>query len=156
MTDGINPAAPHHIPFYITGPDGSDPLFTTVVVFLLVMFLAAGVIYFKLHSLPEHMGAKQNSAQLQLISILAVLALFTHNNLFWVLALLIAVIRIPDFLTPLETIARSLQRMAADGRPDALEASGPEMDPRDAEDGQSSGPPPDSKPLSKQPDDQES
>jgi len=116
MTEHIHPAAPHHIPFYITGPDGSDPLFTGVVVFLLIVFLLAGVAYFKLHSLPEHLGEKQSSAQMQLISILCVLALFTHNNLFWVLALLIAVIRVPDFLTPLEAIARSLKKIAANDK----------------------------------------
>lgn len=109
-----HPAAPHHLPGYIPGPDGSDPLFTLIVVSMLLLFLAAGVIYFKLHSLPEQMGEKANSTQLQLISILAILALFTHNNAFWVLALLIAALRLPDFLTPLETIAKSLAKLAAD------------------------------------------
>lgn len=109
-----HPAAPHHLPGYIPGPDGSDPLFTIIVVSMLILFLAAGVLYFKLHSLPEQMGEKANSTQLQLISILAILALFTHNNAFWVLALLIAAIRLPDYLTPLETIAKSLAKIAAD------------------------------------------
>ena len=115
MTD-IHPAAPHHLPGYIPGPDGSDPLFTIIVVSMLILFLAAGVIYFKLHSLPEHMGEKANSTQLQLISILAILAIFTHNNAFWVLALLLAAIRIPDYLTPLQTIARSLAKIASDNK----------------------------------------
>lgn len=121
MTD-THPAAPHHLPGYIPGPDGSDPLFTIIVVSMLILFLAAGVIYFKLHSLPEHMGEKANSTQLQLISILAILALFTHNNAFWVLALLIAAVRLPDYLTPLETIAKSLAKIAADKKePDIAE-----------------------------------
>ena len=110
----IHPEAPHHLPGYIPGPDGSDPLFIIIVVSMLFLFLTAGVFYFKLHSLPEHMGEKANSTQLQLISILAILALFTHNNAFWVLALLIAAIRLPDYLTPLETIAKSLAKIAAD------------------------------------------
>lgn len=115
----VHPKAPHHLPGYIPGPDGSDPLFIIVVVAVLVLFLVAGVVYFKLHSLPEHMGEKANSTQLQLISILAVLALFTHNNAFWVLALLIAAIRLPDYLTPIQTIARSLAKIATDtDRPD--------------------------------------
>lgn len=109
----MHPAAPHHLPGYIPGPDGSDPLFTIIVVAMLIIFLAAGVIYFKLHSLPEQMGEKANSTQLQLISILAILALFTHNNAFWVLALLLAAIRIPDYLTPIETIAKALAKIAA-------------------------------------------
>ena len=115
MTE-THPAAPHHLPGYIPGPDGSDPLFTIIVVSMLILFLAAGVIYFKLHSLPEHMGEKANSTQLQLISILAILALFTHNNAFWVLALLLAAIRMPDYLTPIQTIAESLAKLASDNK----------------------------------------
>ena len=123
-----HPIAPHHLPGYLPGPDGSDPLFTTVVIVLLIVVMVAGVIYFKLHSIPEQMGEKHNSTQLQLISILAVLALFTHNNAFWILALLIAAIRIPDYLTPLQTIANSLARLAADGKTtDPVEPS-PEPD----------------------------
>ena len=111
-----HPIAPHHLPGFLPGPDGSDPLFTAVVIVLLIVVMVAGVIYFKLHSLPEQMGEKANSTQLQLISILAILALFTHNNAFWILALLLAAIRIPDYLTPLQTIANSLARLAADGK----------------------------------------
>lgn len=108
-----HPAAPDHLPIYIPRPDGGDPLFTVVVVAIVILCLLAGVLYFKLHSLPEHMGEKANSTQLQLISILAILALFTHNNAFWVLALLIAAIRLPDYLTPLQAIAKSLGKIAA-------------------------------------------
>ena len=50
---------------------------------------------------------------MQLIAVLAVLALFTHNNAFWVLALLLAVVRVPDFSTPLNSIAASLEKMSA-------------------------------------------
>ncbi len=113
MTE-IHPAAPHHLPGFLPGADGSDPLYTIVVVFLLLVLLGVGVVYFKLHSVPEHMGERQNSTQLQLISILSILALFTHNNAFWVLALLIAAIRIPDFLSPLKSIANSLTKLAGD------------------------------------------
>ena len=128
----MHPAAPHHLPGYIPGPDGSDPLFTIIVVSMLIIFLAAGVIYFRLHSLPEQMGEKANSTQLQLISILAILALFTHNNAFWVLALLLAAIRIPDYLTPIETIANALAKIAANNNESnntetvSVSAGGPE------------------------------
>ena len=133
--EDIHPAAPHHLPGYIPGPDGSDPLFTIIVVTMVMLFLAAGVIYFKLHSLPEHMGEKANSTQLQLISILAILALFTHNNAFWVLALLLAAIRIPDYLTPLQTIAKSLAKIAADvTEAETIEPS-PGLDTGPGEDG---------------------
>lgn len=120
-------AAPDHLPFYLAGADGSDPLFTAVVIFLVVGVLVAGVLYFKLHSLPEHFGVKHDSNQLHLISVLALLALFTHNNVFWVLALLIAVIRVPDLVTPLKTMADSLVKLAASGR--AAEPSGAAAEP---------------------------
>jgi hypothetical protein len=111
-----HPVAPHHLPGYLPGPDGSDPLFTAVIVVLLIVLMVAGVLYFKLHSMPEQLGERHNSTQLQLISILAVLALFTHNNAFWILALLIAAIRIPDYLTPIQTIASSLAKLASDSK----------------------------------------
>ena len=111
---GIHPLAPHHIPGYITHADGSDMLFTVVTVCLVIGMVLIGVAYFKLHSLPEHLGDKYNSTQLQLISVLTVLALFTHNNAFWVLALLIAVVRLPDFVTPLQTMADSLRKLSED------------------------------------------
>lgn len=101
-----------HIPYFLPGSDGSDPLFTAVIIFIVITVLILGVIYFKLHSLPEHLGEKHNSAQLQVISVLTVLALFTHNNIFWVIGLLMAVIKIPDFLTPLESIGKSLAKLA--------------------------------------------
>jgi len=123
----IHPLAPHHLPGFLPGPDGSDPLFTVVVIIMLIISLVAGTLYFKLHSLPEYYGGKQNSTQLQLISILAVLALFTHNNAFWIIALLIAAIKIPDFLTPLKTIASSLAKLTEDAK--ATEPAEPSPEP---------------------------
>jgi hypothetical protein len=111
MAAGLHVKAPHHLPGFLPGPDGADPLFTFVVWFMLVMVLLLGVGYFKLHALPERMAHKANSTQLQLIAILALLALFTHNNLFWVAALLLAAVRLPDIATPLSSIARSLEEI---------------------------------------------
>jgi hypothetical protein len=104
--------APHHLPRFIPGPDGSDPLFTIVVVLILILGLVLGVVYFKLHALPERMAHRKNSTQLQLIAVLAILALLTHNNIFWVVALLLAVVRLPDFITPLNSIDQSLKTLA--------------------------------------------
>ena len=115
--------APEHLPSFLPSADGSDPLFWVIVVFLIIVILCLGVFYFRLHSLPEHLAKQYNSSQLQLISVLTVLALFTHNNIFWVFALVIAVIRLPDFLTPLTRIADSLAQLAKNsgdsGRPKA-------------------------------------
>ncbi|MBW4707331.1 hypothetical protein KX928_05980 [Roseobacter sp. YSTF-M11] len=111
MSEAQHPLAPHHLPPYFSGADGGDTLFTVMVVFLLVVILLIGVAYFTLHALPERMAHKGNSTQLQLISILAMLALFTHNNIFWVGALVLAAFRPPDLVGPLASMAQSLQTL---------------------------------------------
>lgn len=107
----IHALAPEHIPGFLASAEGSDPLFTFVAVFLLATILGIGALYFTLHALPEHMAHESNSTQFQVVGILALLALFTHNNLFWVAALLLAAFHIPDFLSPLRSIADSLEAM---------------------------------------------
>jgi hypothetical protein len=78
----------------------------------LVALVAIGVFYLHLHSLPEKLAHRQNHGQLELVTVLTLLALFTHNNVFWVLAILLVMIRPPDFLSPLKSIAQSLQQLA--------------------------------------------
>jgi len=112
QSDTMNPLAPAHAPSYLANADGSDPLFTVVAIFTIALIIGIGALYLTLHALPERMAHTGNHAQFQVIGILALLALFTHNNLFWVVAILIAAFRMPDFLTPLRSIARSLQAMA--------------------------------------------
>jgi hypothetical protein len=111
-TPNIHALSNGHVPGYITGPDGSDPLFTGMAIFTIVLIIAIGGLYFTLHALPEKMAHSDNHAQFQLISILAVLALFTHNNIFWVAALMLAAFRMPDFLSPLQSIANSLVELS--------------------------------------------
>lgn len=112
MTEDRHPLAPDHLPQYFSAADGSDSLFTIMIILVLVVILLLGIAYFTLHSLPERMAHQGNSTQLQLISILCILALFTHNNVFWVLALVLAAFRPPDLIGPLQSIAKSLHHMA--------------------------------------------
>lgn len=127
MAESIHPVAPHYLPPFIPGADGSDPLYTAIVVLIVILTMAVGIFYFKLHSLPERLAHRHNNTQLQLIAVLGVLALFTHNNVVWVLALLLAVVQLPDFTTPLNSIADSLQKLssssAAAGTADAARAA---------------------------------
>jgi len=111
VTENIHPMAPQHLPHYFGGPDGGDSLFTMMVFLLVAAIILLGVLYFTLHSLPERMAHKGNATQLQLISILCILALFTHNNLFWVLALGLAAFRPPDIISPLNSMAKSLENL---------------------------------------------
>lgn len=113
MSATINPAAPHHLPGFITAPGESDVFLNGAAVFLVVIILLLGSVYFRLHALPEQMAHRNvYKLQFEVVAILALLALFTHNNLFWVAALLLALVPIPDFHGPLETMAQSLAKMA--------------------------------------------
>jgi hypothetical protein len=46
------------------------------------------------------------------VAVLGLLALFTHTHLFWIAALLLALIDLPDFGTPLRSIAGSVEKIA--------------------------------------------
>jgi hypothetical protein len=113
MSATMNPAAPHHLPVFITAPGESDVFFNGAAIFMVVAVLTLGSVYFRLHALPEHM-AHRNASKLQfeVVAVLALLALFTHTSAFWVAALLLALIPIPDFHGPLARMADSLARMA--------------------------------------------
>ena len=111
MSGQIQPLAPHELPGFIGAADGSDPLFTAVVFIVIAMVLGIGVFYLKLHAIPEQLAHKHGNTQSQLIMVLALLALFTHNNIFWVAALILALIKFPDLVTPLNDISSSLSKM---------------------------------------------
>ena len=108
----MNPAAPHYLPAFITTPGQSDWLMTVMAVFLLVTVLSVGLIYLKLHALPEHMAHRTYKVQLQFVAVLCLLALFTHNHVFWIAGLLLAMIELPDFATPANSIALALERLS--------------------------------------------
>jgi len=111
MAESPNPLAPHHLPFFITAPGQTDVLMVAMLVILLVVVLILGNLYFQLHSLPERIAHRKHSGQMQLVAVLTLLALFTHNNIFWVAALLIVFVQLPDFSSPLNSIAQSLQKL---------------------------------------------
>ena len=114
MSGEIHPLAPHMLPPFIGTADGGDPLFSAIIYFVIVAVLGVGVVYLKLHAIPEQLAHKHGNTQSQLIMVLALLALFTHNNIFWVAALIIALLKLPDFLTPLNSISESLKKLAPD------------------------------------------
>lgn len=109
MTDR-NPAASDHLPFYIPSADGSDPLMWITAFILLGATLLIGVLFFRLHSLPEQLGHKK--MQFEIVAVLALISLFTHIHLFWVIALVLALIDLPDFVTPLRRIAAAQEKRA--------------------------------------------
>lgn len=112
MTNAINPAAPHDLPGFITAPGQTDILFNVMIGIVLVVVLLTGVFYFKLHALPEHLAHKSTKVQYEIVAVLGLLSLFTHNHLFWIAGLLLALIPMPDFSTPLNRMADALAKMA--------------------------------------------
>ncbi|MDH3668814.1 MAG: hypothetical protein OEN23_17970 [Paracoccaceae bacterium] len=84
---------------------------------MIVIILLIGNLYFTLHALPEKIAHKTNSTQFQLIAVLALLAMFTHNNLFWIAALLLATVKLPDLSTPLNSISSTLEELRERGWP---------------------------------------
>lgn len=112
----MNPAAPEHLPAFITAPGQSDWLMTVMAVFLIVAVVSVGLVYLKLHALPEHMAHRTSKVQYQFVAVLALIALFTHNNVFWIAALLLALVELPNFSTPMNSIALSLEKLSGRDR----------------------------------------
>lgn len=112
-TQPYHAALTNHVPGFITGPGETDYLFVIVIVLLLAIILAIGNFYFQLHAVPERIAHRANKAQLEVVAVLALISLFTHNHIYWIIGLLLALVRIPDFSTPLYSIARSMARLAS-------------------------------------------
>jgi len=58
------------------------------------------------------MAHKSKKLQLEIVAVLCLLSLFTHNHLYWVIALFLALVDLPDFITPLRRIAGSVDKLA--------------------------------------------
>ena len=112
MSEALHPAAPHHLPGFIVAPGDTDVVMVGVGIFLIVTVLAVGNLYLHLHTLPERMAHRTHKLQFEIVAVLGLLALFTHNHLFWVIGLFLAMVDLPDFTTPLRRIAGSVEKMA--------------------------------------------
>ena len=111
MSD-LHPAAPDHLPGFITAPGDTDTLMVVVGIILIGAVLMVGIFYLHLHTMPERMAHKSQKLQFEIVAVLGLLALFTHNHLFWVIGLILAMIDLPDFGTPLRSIAGSVEKIA--------------------------------------------
>ena len=118
MAETLHPSAPHHLPAFITAPGDTDILTVVCAIVLLGAVLAVGNLYLHLHTLPERMAHKSQKLQFEIVAVLGLLALFTHNHLFWVIGLILAMVDLPDFGTPLRRIAGSVEKMAGVPPPD--------------------------------------
>ncbi|MET0744446.1 MAG: hypothetical protein ABWY78_13840 [Microvirga sp.] len=112
MNATLNPAAPPHLPGFIAAPGETDVFMVVMAVVLVVAVMAVGLLFLRLHTLPERIAHKSHKLQFEVVAVLGLLALFTHVHAFWVAGLLLALIDIPDFGWPLRRIAGSLERIA--------------------------------------------
>lgn len=105
-----HPAASHHLPWFLTGPGESDTLFTFTTLVVIATILGLGILFFKIHSLPKRLG--HTKLQFEIVAVLGLLSLLTHVHAFWVAALLLAMIDLPDFQSPLKRMATSLEKLS--------------------------------------------
>ena len=131
MTETSHPAATPHQPSFITAPGETDVLMVVMGIILLLSVLMFGLLFFRLHALPDRYAHKK--VQLEIVCVLGLIAMFTHMHIFWIVALLLALVDLPDFGTPLKRIAGSTEKIAgirpgtgADQTPtDAIAITGP-------------------------------
>jgi hypothetical protein len=112
MTEPLHPTATQHLPAFITAPGETDVLMVVMGVILAASVLMFGVLFFWLHSLPERVAHRSHKLQLELVAVLCLISLFTHMHIFWIAGLLLALIDLPDFGTPLRRIATSAEKIA--------------------------------------------
>src|SRR3954451_14333609 len=112
MTASLHPAASHHLPSFITAPGETDVLMVVMAVILAGSVLMFGILFLRLHTLPERIAHKGHKLQFEIVAVLGLLALFTHIHWFWVAGLLLALIDIPDFGGGFERIAGSVEKIA--------------------------------------------
>ena len=99
-------------PWFVAGPRQTDVLLIVAGVFLVLFILIFGVLMLRLHHLPEHIARREQKVQYQLVATLGLLAMFTHENLFWIAGLLLAMIDLPDLSGLLGSIASSVERIS--------------------------------------------
>jgi hypothetical protein len=112
MPESINPVATHHLPSFITAPGETDVLMVIAAIILVLSIVAFGVLFLRLHTLPERLAHKSQKIQFEIVAVLGLLALFTHIHAFWVAGLLLALIEIPDLGSFLGRIAGSVEKIA--------------------------------------------
>ncbi len=103
-----------YLPFFVTAPGETDILYYAVAVFLVLLALGFGGLYFTIQAIPDRLADSASKVQLQIVGLLGLLSLFTMNNAYWVAALLLAAIRVPDIVTPLRDIAKELGSQRSD------------------------------------------
>ena len=126
MPELRHPAATGELPSFITGPGETDVLMSVMSLFLVAAVVMFGILFLRLHTLPERMAHKSQKMQFEIVAVLGLIALFTHMHIFWIAGLLLAVIDFPDFGSSLGRIAESTEKMAGKRPSDGAEELQPQ------------------------------
>ena len=112
MSESLNPVAPHDLPSFIAAPGETDVLMVIAGLFLVFAVVMFGILFLRLHALPEHIAHGSHKVQYEIVAVLGLLALFTHLHIFWVAGLILAFIDFPDFSGLLGRMTKSVERIA--------------------------------------------
>lgn len=112
MAAPLHPAASHNLPLFVTAPGETDWLMAVTGVILFLAILMFGLVFLRLHTLPERMAHRTNKLQFEIVAVLGLLALLTHVHWFWVAGLFLALIDIPDFGDWLGRMTAAVERIA--------------------------------------------
>jgi hypothetical protein len=112
MAQSLHPAAPHDLPAFITAPGETDVLMVVMALIFLLLVVGFGLLFLRLHTLPERMAHKSQKIQFEIVAVLGLISLFTHMHIFWIAGLLLALIDLPDFGGSLGRIADSTETIA--------------------------------------------
>ena len=67
----LHPVASEDAPFYIIPPGGTDWLYIVCMIILTLGVVGFGLVFFRLHSLPELLAHKGKRVQYELVAVLA-------------------------------------------------------------------------------------
>src|SRR4051794_5713328 len=96
----------------MTSPGETDTLMIVMGVVLVVAVLGIGILFLRLHTLPERIAHKTHKLQFEIVAVLGLISLFTHMHIFWIIGLLLALVDLPDFSGFLGRIAGSVEKIA--------------------------------------------
>lgn len=77
--------------------------------FLVVFTFLVGTLYFRLQALPGRFANRKR--QYEIVCALSVISMFTQMYIFFVAALLLAFVDLPDLTSPLRRVAGSVERL---------------------------------------------
>jgi hypothetical protein len=107
----MHPMAPAQLPSFVPGMDGSDGMLFNTGVFLIIAISCIGILIFMIHAIPEKVAHRSRKAQMEIVSVLCLLSLLSHNHIFWVIGLFLAFVDFPKLGEPFSRIAVALERI---------------------------------------------